>query len=111
MQGCESRHVETVHVHGKHNGGAVWRGDVEVFQLVGHLSAVGWMVQTPVGHDDARAVTGMVIEVKPSASDAEKDAAGALAGPCGTRGPSWRRRRRAMIVLDEGDFGSRPIHV
>jgi hypothetical protein len=43
----------------------VWRGDVEVFQLVGHLSAVGWMVQTQVGHDDARAVTGMVREVKP----------------------------------------------
>jgi hypothetical protein len=39
LHGCESRHVETVHVHETHEGKTVWRGDVEAFELVGHSSA------------------------------------------------------------------------
>ncbi len=39
MHGCESRHLETVHVHETHEGKTVWEGDVEVFGIVGHPSA------------------------------------------------------------------------
>ena len=41
MQGCESRHVETVHVHEKTPDGSetVWEGDIEVFALTGHAAA------------------------------------------------------------------------
>lgn len=39
LEGCESRHVETVHVHERHEGETVWRGDVEAFDLVGHSKA------------------------------------------------------------------------
>jgi hypothetical protein len=37
IHGCESQHVETVHE--KHEGKTVWKGDVEVFGIVGHPSA------------------------------------------------------------------------
>jgi hypothetical protein len=38
-----------------------------------------WIVGVDVGHDSARAVSGMLVEVKPEASDAEKHAADAIA--------------------------------
>lgn len=40
LHGCESRHVETVRVHEKHEGKTVWEGDIEVFGVVGHPSAM-----------------------------------------------------------------------
>lgn len=39
LEGVESRHVETAHVHEQHGGETVWNGDVEVFELVGHAKA------------------------------------------------------------------------
>jgi hypothetical protein len=37
--GCESQYVATVYVHEKYDGETAWRGDVEVFDLVGHAEA------------------------------------------------------------------------
>ena len=37
--GCESRYVATVYVHEMYDGETAWRGDVEVFDLVGHAEA------------------------------------------------------------------------
>ena len=39
MHDCGAKHVETVHVHEKHEGETVWEGDVEVFDLVSHAGA------------------------------------------------------------------------
>jgi hypothetical protein len=39
LHGCESRWVESVPVHEKHDGDTVWRGEVQVFDLVGHPTA------------------------------------------------------------------------
>lgn len=39
MHGCESRWVESVPVHEKHEGKTVWDGEVQVFDLVGHPKA------------------------------------------------------------------------
>lgn len=36
VHGCESRWVESVPVHETRDGGTVWQGDVQVFDLVGH---------------------------------------------------------------------------
>ena len=37
--GCEAKHVETVPVIECHQGVTVWRGDVEVFDLISHPTA------------------------------------------------------------------------
>jgi len=39
LEGVEARHIETVHVHERHEGETVWEGDVEVFQLIEHPKA------------------------------------------------------------------------
>lgn len=39
LHDCDAKHVETVHVHEQHEGQTVWRGDVEVFDLIAHASA------------------------------------------------------------------------
>jgi len=39
MHGCESRWIESVPVHEKHEGKTVWEGEVQVFDLVGHPKA------------------------------------------------------------------------
>ena len=40
LEGVESKHVETAHVHEKApTGETVWEGDVEVFALVNHAKA------------------------------------------------------------------------
>ena len=36
LHGCGSSHVETVPVHEVFKGQTVWKGDVEVFDLIGH---------------------------------------------------------------------------
>jgi hypothetical protein len=51
MHGCASRYVQTVPVKEEFDGRTVWAGDVEVFDLSGHLSAsqcYAWRY-----HDDA----------------------------------------------------------
>jgi hypothetical protein len=42
MHGCEAKHLETVHVHERTPATreTVWEGDVEVFALSGHPSAL-----------------------------------------------------------------------
>jgi hypothetical protein len=39
LEGCDSHHIETVAVHEQHDGETVWRGDIEVFELIGHPKA------------------------------------------------------------------------
>jgi hypothetical protein len=39
QHGCESLHVQSVPVTEKLPGGALWAGDVEVFELLGHPKA------------------------------------------------------------------------
>lgn len=39
LEGVEARHVETVHVHERHERETVWEGDVEVFELMEHPKA------------------------------------------------------------------------
>ncbi|MCE0496345.1 MAG: hypothetical protein LV481_00150 [Methylacidiphilales bacterium] len=39
LHGCEARHVETVPVIECLEGKTVWRGEVEVFDLIGHPEA------------------------------------------------------------------------
>jgi hypothetical protein len=38
--GCTSTFVETVPVHERFNGGTVWEGDVQVFDLIGHRRCI-----------------------------------------------------------------------
>jgi hypothetical protein len=54
LHGCESRHVETVHVHevAPATGETVWKGDVEVYALANHPTAercYAWSEPTPAG--------------------------------------------------------------
>jgi hypothetical protein len=49
LHGCESRHVETVHVRDEFQGELVFKRDVEVFDLIGHPKAkraYAWSEQT-----------------------------------------------------------------
>lgn len=39
LHGVDSNHVETVAVHERYQGETVWKGDVEVFDLVDHTKA------------------------------------------------------------------------
>jgi len=39
LHGCEAKHVETVPVIERLQGKTVWRGEVEVFHLIGHPDA------------------------------------------------------------------------
>jgi len=39
MHGCGSKHVESVPVHEVFQGQTVWKGVIEVFDLVGHPKA------------------------------------------------------------------------
>ena len=42
---CSARHLKTVPVHEVFHGQTVWQGDVEAFELIGHLKArrcYGW---------------------------------------------------------------------
>lgn len=48
-------------------------------QLVAILNAAQWSFKVEIGHDQARSVAGMLIEVMPNANDASKKAATALA--------------------------------
>ena len=39
MHGCACEHVSTAYVHEMMDGKTVWKGDVEIFTLTGHLKA------------------------------------------------------------------------
>ena len=50
LHGCGSKWVETVPVHEVFRGQTAWRGDVEVFELIGHPKAkrcYGWSFGEP----------------------------------------------------------------
>lgn len=52
MHGCDSRWLESVQVHETHESATVWRGSVQVFELVGHSKAkraYAWSHQTTGG--------------------------------------------------------------
>lgn len=52
LHGCDSRHVETVPVHETFSGETVWRGEVEVFDLIDHPTAkraYAWAHETDDG--------------------------------------------------------------
>jgi hypothetical protein len=38
---CDAVHRESVHVHETVDGRTIWKGDVEVFDLIGHVGAKG----------------------------------------------------------------------
>jgi hypothetical protein len=50
------------------------------------LGGAQWIVSLMIGHDRARAVTGLLVEIKPGATDAETRAAKALAAAIGSQG-------------------------
>lgn len=39
VHGCESHHIESIHVHEEFQGQIVWSGAVEVFDLIDHPQA------------------------------------------------------------------------
>ena len=50
LHGCDSKHVESVPVHEVYKGETIWKGDVEVFDLIGHPKATrcyGWTYGDP----------------------------------------------------------------
>jgi|ERR1017187_2433895 hypothetical protein len=50
LHNCRAIHRETVLVHEVFKGKTVWQGDVEVFELIGHLMAkrcYGWTYGEP----------------------------------------------------------------
>src|SRR5207249_7959043 len=72
---CFSKHVSTVPVHETFEGKTVWQGEVEVFDLIGHLTAnrcYAWAYQD----EDGNTQYTTVLELPPvqSAQDAVKAA-------------------------------------
>jgi hypothetical protein len=63
VHGCDSRHVESVSIHEVFQGGKVWRGTVEVFDLIGHPKAkrvYAWSFK-----DGNKIVTAAVLQLPP----------------------------------------------
>jgi len=66
MHGCESRHVESVPVKETFRGQTVWKGAVEVFDLIGHPRAkqcYSWGYST--GKDSQHARYLAVLRIPP----------------------------------------------
>ena len=66
LHGCESEHVETVHVDERFEGQQVWKGDVEIFHVPEHPQAerlYAWGVRERDDTPDLKAIT--VLEVSP----------------------------------------------
>ena len=62
LHGCDSRWVESVHVHEKLGEATVWEGSVQVFDLVGHPQAKRayvWSYATEGGKRTFIAVLGV----------------------------------------------------
>ena len=75
LHGCLSKHVSTVPVHETFQGKTVWRGEVEVFDLIRHPKAkrcYAWAYQD----DDGKTQYTAVLELPPvkSAQDAVRAA-------------------------------------
>ncbi|MGH7991184.1 MAG: hypothetical protein ACREDS_13465 [Limisphaerales bacterium] len=66
LHDCVASYVETVPIHEVFRGETVWKGDVEVFYLHGHLKAkrcYGW--SHPEGEDDKGERFVTVLEIPP----------------------------------------------
>jgi len=66
LHGCESEHLETVHVDERFQGQQVWKGDVEVFHVPDHPNAdqlFAWGFRESDDKPDLKAVT--VLSVPP----------------------------------------------
>lgn len=66
LHGCGAVHRETVPVHEIFQGQTVWRGEVEVFDLMGHPKAkraYGWSHREGANDDGERFVA--VLEIPP----------------------------------------------
>jgi hypothetical protein len=73
LHGAEATHVESVRVKETHQGQTVWEGVVEVFDLVGHPSAVrvyAWAHDTDNPESPRRHVTVLHAHPIKSAEDA-----------------------------------------
>jgi hypothetical protein len=69
--GCESRHVRTVFVSVLFQGVTAWEGEVEVFELKGHPTAVqcyAWSGDDEKGGGDIRAI--VVLALPPATTPA-----------------------------------------
>ena len=58
--GCESKHTESVAVHEVHQGNTLWKGTVEVFDLIDHPKskrAYGWGHAEKYTGNEVRVVT------------------------------------------------------
>ena len=63
---CDSRHVESVPVHEVFQGQTVWKGQVEVFDLIGHPKAKrGYAWSHPDGPCDQGERFVAVLELPP----------------------------------------------
>jgi hypothetical protein len=66
LHGCESEHIETVHVDERFQGQQVWKGDVEIFTVPDHQQAdrlYAWIIRERDDRPDWKAIT--VLEVPP----------------------------------------------
>lgn len=66
LHGCESEHIETVHVDERFEGQQVWKGNVEIFSVPDHPKAgrlYAWGVRESDDRPALKAVT--VLEVPP----------------------------------------------
>lgn len=66
IHGCASQWERTAPVHEVFRGQTVWKGDVEVFALIGHAKArrcYAWSHRQGEADKDARAVA--VLEIQP----------------------------------------------
>lgn len=66
LHGCASQWERTAPVHEVFRGQTVWKGDVEVFALIGHVKAkrcYAWSHRQGEADKDARAVA--VLEIPP----------------------------------------------
>lgn len=80
MHGCNAFHVASEPVHEVFRGETVWQGTVEVFELIGHLTAkrlYAWQYED----DEKKTKTVTVLEIPPvdSAQTAVKAAIAAKA--------------------------------
>jgi hypothetical protein len=63
MHGCDSRYIESVPVHEVFQGQTAWQGTVEVFHLIGHVTAA--RAYTWQYRDGGDTKTVSVLEIPP----------------------------------------------
>jgi hypothetical protein len=108
LHACKSSWVETVPVHEVFGGETVWRGDVEVFDLIGHPQAKRCYAWSHLdGPKDERTRFVAVLEIPPveSAETAVRvqivnNKTGAASGDCGgSEGQEMKKYEIALIVI------------